>query len=161
MNNTTNTIETRDTELESIELCTHGEYERLTEGPFAGLASHDDGPEWLARNEFGDADYDREIVTVAACELFGNVTTPEGYERIGAWLFNPEAECGCNWHTGEEGPADPDCPLCDGDGTLYMGEGMREIVYRKIWADGRHNGWADMLDVDGDHGPELDSIRKN
>ena len=73
----------------------------------------------------------RRLLTVAACELYGQVETPEGWERLASFSSSGETDCPwCGDGTGNEDGRE-DCPLCEGDGLLYLGDGWREVVFAK------------------------------
>ena len=73
----------------------------------------------------------RRLLTVAACELYGQVETPEGWERLASFSSSGETDCPwCGDGTGNEDGRE-DCPLCEGDGLLYLGDGWSEVVFAK------------------------------
>ena len=73
----------------------------------------------------------RRLLTVAACELYGEVETPEGWERLASFSSSGETDCPwCGDGTGNEDGRE-DCPLCEGDGLLYLGDGWSEVVFAK------------------------------
>lgn len=68
--------------------------------------------------------------TVIAHCLFSEPQPPEdGWERVAMYQAG-EADC---WRDGAGTDAEipsPDCPLCEGDGIVYLGEGWAEVVFR-------------------------------
>lgn len=71
--------------------------------------------------------------TIVACELYGAARIPVGWTRVDHWTSSGETECyckdGCEEHELPFGPAQT-CPLCDGGGFIYIGDGWREILCR-------------------------------
>lgn len=88
----------------------------------------EDAPEWHA------VDHDYAYRTVVAYELF-EVATPEGWERDATYDLG-KGECWCvgdpHKSSGdtEAGP-DSACGVCEGDGLVWLGDGWREVVYRR------------------------------
>lgn len=68
--------------------------------------------------------------TAVYCELYGQAKTPEGHERIAHFTSSGETQCECGHDLSPDGPGQ-DCPLCEGDGLVYIGDGWREIVFRE------------------------------
>jgi len=83
--------------------------------------------------------------------LFGYPEPPKGWTQVASFRSSGERECwwcgpGTGWDgTTEQGrareaePVTPptgyrskqDCPLCEGDGHIYLGEGWCEVVYAR------------------------------
>lgn len=94
---------------------------------YAGAPCYSDFPAWCEEYEYR---------TAFACELFGQVETPEGWERVIAFAHSGEAPCpwqGCDLR-------EEVCSLCEQvaesarhpyEGWLYIGDGWREVVYRR------------------------------
>ena len=54
---------------------------------------------------------------------------------MGCYTSSGESECWwCGPGTGNEGDQS-ECKLCEGDGYVYLGDGWREVVYRRRWGD--------------------------
>lgn len=73
----------------------------------------------------------RPLKTVIVCELYGQISPPEGWSRVAT--YRSSGECPCPWcgeGTGNEEGRD-DCTLCEGDGYLYLGDGWCEVVLAK------------------------------
>lgn len=88
-----------------------------------------DGPPEYAAGDYRDER--RRLITVAACELYGSVEAPSGWERINTFSTSGETSCPwCGDGTGNEEGRE-DCLLCEGDGYVYIGDGWREIVFAK------------------------------
>lgn len=79
-------------------------------------------PEYCAR-DYADH-WDREYRTAIVYELFGRAATPDGWERVAYFVSSGENDCWCE--------GDADCPVCEGDGLVYIGDGHCEVVYRRI-----------------------------
>lgn len=74
---------------------------------------------------------DREVRTAIIDVLYGFPEPPDGWERIASFTSSGERECWwCGDGTGNEDERD-DCQLCEGDGLVYLGDGMAEVVYRR------------------------------
>ena len=72
-----------------------------------------------------------EVRTAILCGLFG-LPDPPGWERIASFSTSGEASCWfCGDGTGNEGER-AGCPLCEGDGCVYIGDGWAEVVFRKL-----------------------------
>lgn len=94
---------------------------------YSGAPGYSEFPAWCERFEYR---------TAFVCELFGQVETPEGWERVMAFAHSGEGPCplqGCD--LGAES-----CPFCEceaeqgrhpSDGWLFIGDGWREVVYRR------------------------------
>jgi hypothetical protein len=82
--------------------------------------------------EYATSDYRddrRRLITVAVCELYGEAEAPDGWERLAT--FDTSGETSCPWcgeGTGNEDGRE-NCPLCEGDGLIYLGDGWREVVF--------------------------------
>ncbi len=105
-------------------------------------------PDWTNRNELG-LTWDDDVRTIVACLLYGDLEVPEGWEEVTRFASSGETECpdcglSSEWNespaqelarkktpltnTGYRG--NPDCPLCEGGGYIYIGEGWYEITLR-------------------------------
>lgn len=85
-------------------------------------------PEYAAREHREDR---RRLVTVIACEIFGEAKAPEGWERVRAFRSSGETSCPwCGDGTGNEDCRSA-CELCEGDGLVYLGEGWSEVVFAR------------------------------
>lgn len=96
-------------------------------------------PEWAEMELLGCrgslCDGTHEYRTIVSDETWGPRYTPIGWERVEAYFSSGETECRCKYEreTGEDtGKPDPDCPLCEGNGYIYIGDGMAEVVYRRL-----------------------------
>lgn len=108
--------------------------------PWGEFAYWFDGvPEWAGgpSTDFWEMADEYELRTAIVCELFGQVSTPEGWERVQAWTSSGEAQC---WHCEGSGRVvhgegamshEGDCATCEGGGYVYLGEGWREVVFRR------------------------------
>ena len=97
-------------------------------------------PSYLGTPDYTDR-YSREYRTGVQCLLYaGELKAPEGWEIMSSYTTSGECECGCQ-HTvyqakldkgvSDDAP-DPDCPVCEGDGLIYIGDGWAEVVYRAL-----------------------------
>lgn len=68
---------------------------------------------------------DTDCRTAVVDCLYGFPDVPEGWEQVAAFSSSGETQCLC------EG-GEPECPLCEGDGTVYLGDGWHEVVYRRV-----------------------------
>lgn len=87
-------------------------------------------PSYLGTPDYTDM-YSREYRTGVQCLLYaGELKAPEGWEIMSSYTTSGERVCCC------EGPRfdtpNPDCPLCEGDGLIYIGDGWAEVVYRAL-----------------------------
>jgi len=74
---------------------------------------------------------DREVRTAILDCLYGEPEPPEGWARIASFTSSGEAECWwCGDGTGNEDQRD-ECDLCEGDGLVYLGDGMAEVIFRR------------------------------
>ena len=108
-----------------------------------------DGVPEYAESDFRDDD--REFRTAVVCEVYGQMTAPEGWERVESHSSSGETECpacgpGTDWDDSDEQAlaqrrgavtntgyrGDPACPLCEGSGYIYLGDGTREIIFARI-----------------------------
>ncbi len=73
-----------------------------------------------------------EVRTAIQDGLYGLPDPPKGWERIAAYSTSGETTCWCcgDGTGNEENRAD--CPLCEGDGIIYIGDGWHEVVYRRL-----------------------------
>ena len=61
--------------------------------------------------------------------LFGFPAPPLGWKQVASYSSSGEASCWwCGDGTGNE-EEQPGCPLCEGDGQVYLGDGWCEVVY--------------------------------
>ena len=98
----------------------------------------------------GEGGFDFEVRTLLAWEIFGQVTTPKGWTRKQAFRSSGERGCGwCGPGTDWDGSdkqelarmkepntntcyrGDPDCPICEGGGHVYIGDGWQEIIFTR------------------------------
>lgn len=78
--------------------------------------------------------HDREVRTAILDCLYGEPEPREGWERIASFTSSGEAECWwCGDGSGNEDER-PNCPLCEGDGLIYLGDGWAEVVLRRTSA---------------------------
>lgn len=97
-------------------------------------------PEYAAADHRNDR---RRLITVAACELYGEVEAPPGWERVNAFSTSGETLCPwCGDNSINEG-----CLLCEGDGYVYIGDGWREIVFAKTPVTHRPEDYLDGVGV--------------
>lgn len=94
---------------------------------YEGAPGFSDVPAWCDEWEYRTAFVD---------ELLGRAPTPEGWERVMAYAHSGEAPCpwqGCDLR--EEVCSLCECEAIQGrhpsDGWLYIGDGWREVVYRR------------------------------
>ena len=97
-----------------------------------------------------DLDDDSEYRTALVCCLFGAPPAPDGWSVAGSYTTSGEADCwwcgpGTDWDGSDEQDrvrgetattnthyrGKVDCPLCEGDGWVYLGDGWAEVVYRR------------------------------
>lgn len=64
-----------------------------------------------------------EYRTALTYEMFDRQDTPEGWERVARFNHSGETQCRCEGHA--------DCPLCEGEGLVDIGDGWGETVYRR------------------------------
>jgi hypothetical protein len=95
--------------------------------------------------ELGDLD---EARTAILCCLCGCPEPPDGWTQVASFSSSGERECwwcgpGSDWdgtveqdRTREADPITPtgyrgklDCPVCEGDGHVYLGDGWCEVVF--------------------------------
>jgi len=92
---------------------------------------HEEAPEWADESDRDGAD-PWECRTAYACVLFGGPKVPKGWELVRSFISSGEADC---WYDGAgtdaEAPS-PDCPLCEGDGYVYLGDGWAVLLFRPI-----------------------------
>ena len=91
-----------------------------------------DGPKGIAHWYEGVPDYATDLAdlddartAILDC-MFGVPEPPPGWKVVASFASSGEAECWCG-----EGGGDDDreeCPLCEGDGIIYIGDGWREVV---------------------------------
>ena len=80
---------------------------------------------------YGHLDYTVRTAIIQA--LWGFPEPPKGYEQIGSFTTSGEADCWrCGAGTGNEETHREGCPLCEGDGLIYIGDGYAEVIYRTI-----------------------------
>lgn len=82
----------------------------------------------------GRGDLDVEVRTAILDCMFGFPEPPAGWERIASFSSSGEASCwwcaaGAVDDGNGNGVAKTTCPLCEGDGLVYIGDGWREVVY--------------------------------
>lgn len=98
----------------------------------------------------GAGRFDHEVRTAVLFCLWGVPEAPEGWVQIGMYSSSGEVECmNCGPGTDWDGSRDqkiaeidnpggtntcyqgkPDCPLCEGSGYIYIGDGYAEVVYQ-------------------------------
>lgn len=99
----------------------------------------------------GSGSHYHTVRTAIIQALWGFPEPPKGYEQIGSFTTSGESECwwcgpGTDWdgceeqsearekdpitNTGYRGK--PDCPLCEGGGHVYIGDGYAEVIYRSV-----------------------------
>lgn len=77
-------------------------------------------------------DFDHTYRTVLADCMFGAPDAPDGWEQVASYASSGEADCWwCGEGTGNEDQR-KDCPLCEGGGYVYIGDGWAEVVFREI-----------------------------
>lgn len=172
----------------------HGVVERLE-----ASESYDGCPEWCSQyHRAGEAHESlidtllerSQCVTVAIVDAYGYTPdAPAGWKHLASYPFN-ERECHCHgqpneptgaagdcdtWeYTGDSSdPARPDCPLCEGTGNVYQGEGAEHVYYCAPWDvettdtiladliralhDVRTDAQSyDPAEIDGGDGPSID-----
>jgi hypothetical protein len=97
---------------------------------------YDGAPEYAASDYRNDS---RRLVTLVACELWGEVKVDQGWDRVASFTSSGEAACpwcgdgveGDEENAEEEGEDLVECDLCEGDELVYLGDGWREIVFAK------------------------------
>ncbi len=105
---------------------------------------YEQAPEWSVDSAYDlprgiERDDASNVRTVVVDCLFGAPPAPSGWRIVETYLNSGETECWCHpgpsyprHDDGTYGPtvraADPDCPLCDGDGIVYLGDGWCELV---------------------------------
>lgn len=89
-----------------------------------GFAYWYEGIPHYAMRDYPDR-FDAIYRTAIAFELFGRAKTPEGWERVSSYSSSGGGPCWC-------GENNPDCPLCEGQGEVFVGDGWHEVVYREI-----------------------------
>ena len=95
-------------------------------------------PHYVRESEINPGPMQFQFRTAIVCELYGQARTPEGWTRVAHWTSSGESgEC---WACEPEDPnEDPlhrdDCPICKGDGFVYLGDGYREVLYATPWDD--------------------------
>lgn len=63
--------------------------------------------------------------------LFGHPAPPSGWKQIASFSSSGEASCWwCGDGTGNE-TSRSTCKLCDGNGTVFLGDGWAEVVLRR------------------------------
>jgi hypothetical protein len=72
-----------------------------------------------------DVEY-RTLVT----DCYGMPGIRHGWEPIKTLSNSGETECPCKSEE-DEREEDDTCELCEGDGIIYLGDGWREIVFRR------------------------------
>jgi hypothetical protein len=98
----------------------------LDDGDHVHRYWYDGAPEYAASDYRNDS---RRLVTLVACELWGEVKVDQGWDRVASFTSSGEAACPwCGDGTGNEEGRE-DCHLCEGDGLVYLGDGWREIVF--------------------------------
>jgi len=73
-----------------------------------------------------------EWCTAITNVTFGPARVPIGWEFVAQFVSSGEAQCLC---VGCEDLTDEDraeCPVCEGSGIVYLGEGMAEVVFRRL-----------------------------
>ena len=70
-----------------------------------------------------------EWCTAITNVTFGPAQVPIGWEFVAQFVSSGEATCGCEW---AEHIETEDCPVCEGGGIVYLGEGMAEVVFRRL-----------------------------
>ena len=94
-----------------------------TPPPAGGIAYWYEGVPHYAV-ELGDIDDAR--TAILDC-MFGVPEPPSGWKVVASYSSSGEAECW--WCYGRNGEDQRDgCPLCEGDGIIYIGDGWREVV---------------------------------
>jgi hypothetical protein len=104
-----------------------------------------DGPDGIAHWHEGVPEYASELkhlgnarTAIIDC-LFGVPDPPEGWRQVASFTSSGEREC---WwcaagpvddgNASGNGVAKTACPLCEGDDFVYIGDGWREVVYRRV-----------------------------
>lgn len=90
---------------------------------FASYWWYEGVPEWAEEDHAVDS---HEYRTSVRDIMFGT-PTPEGWEHVASYRSSGECEC----RHEDFGIAGQDCPLCEGDGFIYLGDGWAEVVYRR------------------------------
>ncbi len=99
----------------------------------------------------GSGSHYHTVRTAIVHALRGFPEPPKGYEQIGSFMSSGESECwwcgpGTDWDGSEEQSnartqdpetntgyrGKPSCPLCEGSGYVYIGDGHAEVIYRSI-----------------------------
>lgn len=91
---------------------------------------------------------DEEYRTAIQDCMYGQPDVPVGWKLIAQFRSSGERECwwcrpGTDWDKSEDQAqtpggtntgyrGDPKCQLCEGSGYVYLGDGMCELVYRRI-----------------------------
>ena len=100
---------------------------------YAGCGWHDGPPEWCER-DYPDR-FDREYRTVLYPDVpYGVPPDPSGWVRVAT--FNAgEPDCPwCGAGTWDESERDG-CPICEGSGVVYEGEGLIVVYARPLESD--------------------------
>jgi hypothetical protein len=87
---------------------------------------YEGAPEWSELAKDTSFEYRTQVRDI----LFGEPETvlqPGDWQLVATYLNSGETEC----HHADAGIADADCPLCEGDGFIYIGDGWAEVVYRR------------------------------
>ena len=99
----------------------------LESAPWEGVGAFwYEGPPEYAASDFADR-WEREYRTAIVYCLFSAPPCPEGWEIVGSYASSGESECHCLM---AEGTPEAECPVCEGGGYVYLGDGWAEVVYR-------------------------------
>lgn len=110
----------------------------LEHEPWENVSSYwyESVPEWASKDFDTRHSASSDYRTAVRYCMYGIPTAPEGWEFVKEYLHSGEAECWCMLDRAPQGNAsdraDPSCPLCEGDGYIYLGDGWCEVVYRRI-----------------------------
>ena len=91
-------------------------------------------PEYVSLGELGLDD--DEVRTAILDVMFGFPDPPDGWEQVASFRSSGERDCwwcseGAGNGIGNEDER-ADCKLCEGDGLTYLGDGMAEVMYRRV-----------------------------
>jgi len=86
-------------------------------------------PDYLSLTELG-ANLDTELRTAVCNCLFGWPKEPPGWVQVMGCSSSGETTCDCRYEHEDETPI-RDCPLCEGDELIYIGDGWCEVVYKR------------------------------
>lgn len=94
-------------------------------------------PEYTSLVDLG-LTFDDEVRTAILDVMFGFPDSPEGWGQVASFRSSGEANCWWCAQGAENGTDNEDqrdaCTLCEGDGLIYLGDGMAEVVYRRALA---------------------------